>query len=95
MLDISVYAGLLFAAGATDLTVYEKVYPHVLADAEALADWTAGTALVPYFERLTPALKDRFMAAYRRPPGRALPGRPGVLPVQAHPVCRHPAGLSR
>ncbi len=38
---------------------------HVLARASALADWTSGTAPVPYFERLAPRLKDQFLAAYR------------------------------
>jgi trans-aconitate 2-methyltransferase len=31
------------------LALVEKVYPHVLKDANALVDWTSGTALVPYF----------------------------------------------
>jgi trans-aconitate 2-methyltransferase len=65
VLGIEAYADLLFAAGGRDLVVFEKVYPHVLADADALADWTSGTALVPYFERLPPALRDAFMDHYR------------------------------
>jgi trans-aconitate 2-methyltransferase len=41
------------------------VYPHLLENAEALADWTSGTALVPYFERLEPDQRDQFMERYR------------------------------
>lgn len=38
-LSIQEYADLLYASGAEEITVFEKVYPHVLADADALADW--------------------------------------------------------
>ncbi len=65
VLGIDAYADLLYAHGGRDLTVFEKVYPHVLESADALADWTSGTALVPYFERLPPELRDPFMAEYR------------------------------
>jgi trans-aconitate 2-methyltransferase len=75
VLGIEEYAELLYANGALDITVFEKVYPHVLESADALADWTSGTALVPYFERLPAELRDPFMERYRKrlralyPPG--------------------------
>jgi trans-aconitate 2-methyltransferase len=65
VLSIDEYAELLYSSGGEDLTVYEKIYPHILEDVDALADWTSGTVLVPYFERLSPALEQRFMALYR------------------------------
>ncbi len=65
VLGIDAYATLLFQAGGTDLVVFEKVYPHLLADADALADWTQGTTLVPYFERLPAALHAPFLERYR------------------------------
>lgn len=65
VLSIDDYTVLLYELGAADVTVYEKVYPHVLADADALADWTSGTALVPYFERLSEPLRAAFMEQYR------------------------------
>ncbi len=64
-LAVEEYAELLYNAGGTNLTVFEKVYPHILQDADALADWTSGTALVPYFERLDEEMRERFMARYR------------------------------
>jgi trans-aconitate 2-methyltransferase len=75
VLGIEQYADLLYAHGGRDLTVFEKVYPHLLENADALADWTSGTALVPYFERLPGELRDHFMEVYRErlralyPPG--------------------------
>ena len=66
MLSIEAYAELLYQHGGVEITVFEKVYPHLLENADALADWTSGTALVPYFERLEPELRDRFMDRYRQ-----------------------------
>jgi len=65
VLDLAGYADLLYHAGGRELTVFEKVYPHVLAEADALAEWTRGTALVPYLERLSPALQTLFLDHYR------------------------------
>lgn len=66
VLAVERYAAMLHASGGIELTVFEKVYPHVLANADALLEWTSGTALVPYFERLHPALKERFIERYRQ-----------------------------
>jgi trans-aconitate 2-methyltransferase len=65
VLGIERYAELLHQHGGQDITVFEKVYPHLLADADALADWTSGTALVPYFARLGDDLREQFMERYR------------------------------
>ncbi|HKQ53224.1 MAG TPA: hypothetical protein VJT74_12700, partial [Pyrinomonadaceae bacterium] len=52
-----------------------KVYPSLLENADALAEWTRGTTLVPYLERLPAHLKEPFMERYRErlralhPPG--------------------------
>lgn len=65
VLTIAEYAELLHAHGGAELTVFEKVYPHILPDADAVADWTKGTALVPYFERLPADLHEPYMQRYR------------------------------
>ncbi len=70
------YAELLFAAGTEEIVVFEKVYPHVLEDADAVAEWGAGTVLVPYFERLPPELRERFMQRYRERLKAYWPGSP-------------------
>lgn len=75
-LSIERYAELLYAAGAEDISVFEKVYPHVLDDADALADWMSGTALVPYFERLPDELHEPFMERYRARLRERFPSRP-------------------
>src|SRR4051794_27528344 len=76
VLGIKEYAAILYAQGVADMTVFEKVYPHVLAGADALADWTSGTALVPYFERLPADLQAAFMDRYRAQLRAAYPPGP-------------------
>jgi trans-aconitate 2-methyltransferase len=64
VLPLDQYAELLYAHGGRDLIVFEKVYPHVLADAAAVCEWTRGTALLPYLERLPQSLHAPFLARY-------------------------------
>ena len=76
VLAVEEYARLLYECGGRELQVFEKVYPHVLADADALADWTSGTALVPYFERMGETLSQQFMQRYRQALRQRFPERP-------------------
>ena len=66
VLPVDAYAEMLFAAAGQDLIVFEKVYPHVLENSNAVADWSAGTALLPYMERLDAELREPFMQRYRQ-----------------------------
>jgi trans-aconitate 2-methyltransferase len=76
VLSIEEYANLLYECGAEGITVFEKVYPHMLENADAMADWTSGTALVPYFERLSDDIQQAFMAEYRKRLRELWPGSP-------------------
>jgi trans-aconitate 2-methyltransferase len=82
VLSIEEYAELLYAQGGEEITVFEKIYPHVLQDADALVDWTSGTALVPYFERLSRELRERFLARYRQKLRERFPGSPVFYPFR-------------
>jgi trans-aconitate 2-methyltransferase len=82
VLSIDSYARLLYECRAQDITVLEKVYPHILEHAGALAEWTSGTALVPYFERLPGQLVDPFMDRYRRRLSLLFPARPVFYPFR-------------
>ncbi len=66
VLKVAQYAELLFKHGASDIVIFEKVYPHILPDADALAEWMRGTALVPYMERMKPESQRDFLDAYRK-----------------------------
>ena len=65
VLSIDNYAQLFFENGSTSMTVYEKIYPLILQDTDALFDWVSGTALIPYTERLHGETKDHFIGEYK------------------------------
>ena len=65
VLEIERYAELLHYNGVRKMTVMEKVYTHLLQNSDAVAEWTAGTTLVPYWERLPQELHEPFMERYR------------------------------
>ena len=82
VLPIDEYAQILYDNGATDVIVFEKIYPHVLEGADAIADWVKGTALVPYLERLPDDLHEPFMARYREKLRARWPESPVFYPFR-------------
>lgn len=66
VLDIDRYAAILFENGATSINVFEKIYPLILRDTEALYNWVSGTALIPYIEKLNAGLKEKFINAFKQ-----------------------------
>ena len=81
ILSIDEYARLFFEGGAENITVFEKVYAHVLEDSDAVVEWISGTALVPYFERLG-EYKESFVEALRAKMKAALPDTPVFYPFR-------------
>lgn len=81
VLPIEAYAELLFREDAQEIVVFEKIYPHVLENADAIVDWISGTALVPYFERLG-NLKEAFTNTIRNELRRAIPSEPVFYPFR-------------
>ncbi|HLO31958.1 MAG TPA: methyltransferase domain-containing protein [Anaerolineales bacterium] len=81
VLSIDEYARLFFVCGAEHIVVFEKVYPHILEDSDAVVEWISGTALVPYFERLGEH-KQEFIGAIREKMYAALPDRPVFYPFR-------------
>ena len=70
MLPVEAYAQLLYELGASESEVVLKVYPHILADADAIVEWTKGTLLTAY------TTTDEFLEAYRAEVRRTCPGSP-------------------
>jgi trans-aconitate 2-methyltransferase len=81
VLSIDDYARILFNCGAEDIVVFEKVYAHVLENADAVVEWISGTALVPYFERLGD-YKDEFVRVIREKMRAAMPDSPVFYPFR-------------
>jgi trans-aconitate 2-methyltransferase len=65
VLSPELYADLLYELGATDQVVRMEVYGHELASTDEVVQWTMGTLLTPYRERLSPELFDQFVERYR------------------------------
>ncbi len=80
VLPIAAYAQMLFRLGAEQITVFEKVFPHILENADAVVEWISGTALVPYFERLGEPLSTQFKEVIRHELRAALPDTPVFYP---------------
>jgi trans-aconitate 2-methyltransferase len=75
VLPIDDYAAMLFAAGFEDINVFEKIYPQVLENSDGVAEFTKGSVLVPYLERLGD-LGDTFMNTYRERLRQHMPASP-------------------
>ena len=76
VLEIDRYAELLYMCGGKKITVLEKVYGHILEDADAVVEWTRGTALIPYLERLPAEMHSSFLDSYRDKLAGIWPGGP-------------------
>ncbi|HEY5730646.1 MAG TPA: methyltransferase domain-containing protein [Anaerolineales bacterium] len=81
VLTIDNYSRVLFDCGAEQINVFEKIYPHVLENSDAVVEWISGTALVPYFERLGEH-KDKFVEAIREKMRAAMPDSPVFYPFR-------------
>lgn len=82
VLSIENYSRILFDNGAREITVYEKIYPHILKDAMAIYDWTSGTAMIPYVERLQGGLKEDFIKEYQKRLLKEYPRQPVFYPFK-------------
>lgn len=82
VLPIEAYADLLFREEAQEINVFEKVYAHILENADAVVDWISGTSLVPYFERLDETMRTKFVDAIRERMRAELPSSPVFYPFK-------------
>ncbi|HVM96778.1 MAG TPA: hypothetical protein VMT89_10330, partial [Candidatus Acidoferrales bacterium] len=60
-----IYSALLDELGYTQQHVRLQVYAHHLASRDEVVEWTKGTTLVPYEQRLSPAMFAQFVEQYR------------------------------
>lgn len=76
VLPIEDYAQMLFDLGGSQITVFMKIYPHVLGDAKAVVEWVRGMLLLPYLEQLPAEYEAQFLAAYARRLSEQFPQKP-------------------
>ncbi len=82
VLSIREYSELLYGGSAQNINVFEKIYPHVLEDVDAIVEWLSGTAILPYFERLPEELHSDFIAEYRERLSNLYSSTPVFFPYQ-------------
>jgi trans-aconitate 2-methyltransferase len=82
VLNITEYAELLHVNRCSGITIFEKVFPHILENAGSVLDWLSGTMLIPYFSRLQSPLKEAFRDAYLKKLEKLYPGGPVFYPFR-------------
>ncbi|HEX9666596.1 MAG TPA: methyltransferase domain-containing protein [Thermodesulfobacteriota bacterium] len=82
VLSISEYAESLYQSGGKGIVIFEKVYPHVLNDVDAIIDWMRGSVLIPYLDRLPMELQESFIELYRERLLEKWPKGPVFFPYQ-------------
>lgn len=82
VLTIEDYARILFENKGREITVFEKVFPHVLEDAEAVFTWASGTAMLPYIEKLPDEMKEKFKKDYKQQLQNIFPESPVFYPFK-------------
>ena len=60
VLPIDLYAEIIYQNGGRDITIFDKVYPHILDCADDVFTWVSGTTMVPYLERLPDELHNSY-----------------------------------
>lgn len=82
VLSINMYAEVLYKCGGMNINVFEKVFPHILRDTDAVADWLFGTMMRPYLERLPVELREPFIARSRKRLREIYPSDPVFYPFR-------------
>lgn len=75
VLPIDDYAEMLFTGGFENITVFEKIYPQVHENSDGVVEFTKGSVLVPYLERLGDQ-SELFMETYRQRLRQHMPSSP-------------------
>lgn len=65
LLSIDEYAQIMFEGGLSNIQVVQKVYPIIADNAGVLFDFIAGSALIPYMERLSDEEQQLFTKEYQ------------------------------
>ena len=82
VLDVETYAEMLHKLGGCEITAFDKVYPHVLEDADEVFKWVSGTTLIPYLKRLPENMQDPFKERLREKLRSIWPTGPAFFPFR-------------
>lgn len=65
VLSLDAYAQIMFDQGLRQLNISQRVYPIIAPDHTTLFEFIAGSALIPYLERLEEEEKTAFVSAFQ------------------------------
>jgi trans-aconitate 2-methyltransferase len=82
VLETDAYAQIFFENGSKDMTVYEKIYPLIVPGTNELYEWISGTALIPYLEKLTGDIKDKFISEFKNRINQRFLKKPVLYPFK-------------
>lgn len=82
VLKIDEYAKILYDNKGKDINVFEKVYPHVMENSDAVFEWASGTAIIPFLEKLPEDLRENYKADYKAALKKVFPGSPVFYPFK-------------
>eukprot|EP01124_Arcella_intermedia_P027320 TRINITY_DN5319_c0_g1_i1.p1 TRINITY_DN5319_c0_g1~~TRINITY_DN5319_c0_g1_i1.p1 ORF type:complete len:277 (+),score=79.80 TRINITY_DN5319_c0_g1_i1:72-902(+) len=82
VLEIDEYAKMFYGLHLTDIVVFEKVYPHVLSDVDAVVSWIQGTGIQAYTSRLPEHLKKEFIEELKKRAAAIHPTGPIFFPFR-------------
>jgi trans-aconitate 2-methyltransferase len=66
VLSMDDYAQIMFDGGLTDLQIIQKVYPIIAESPDQLFDFIAGSALIPYLERISENEEQLLVKEYKK-----------------------------
>lgn len=82
VLDLDEYAKIFFTGGCANMNLYEKIYPLVLKDTDALMEWLQGSTLIPYAERMTGIIWSSFLTEFKKRLHQSFPASPLFYPFR-------------
>ncbi|WP_353131264.1 methyltransferase domain-containing protein [Parapedobacter pyrenivorans] len=65
MLSIDDYAQIMFEGKLKEIQIIQKIYPIIANHPKELVDFIAGSALIPYMEKLSQREQQQFITAYK------------------------------
>jgi trans-aconitate 2-methyltransferase len=78
VLSAQEYAELMFEAGLVNLRIEQRIYPIVAEQHETFFKFIAGSALIPYMERLDSTQQEMFVGQFKKRIAEAFPKLPAI-----------------
>jgi len=82
VLEIEEYAKIFYDNNFHKIVTYEKIYPHVLENTDAIVSWIQGTGLQSYINRLPESFHEDFIKAIKQKFASRYPGSPVFFPFR-------------